>query len=129
VRLLVDTNVLLALVDERLYAIAEPLRDAVTDSAAVVHASVASLWEIAIKARLSKLVLCSPVRLLPELMRPLGLQLISINHAHVLTDVQPEPATRDPFDRLLLAQCMVENLRLVTTDRALAAHPLAWRAT
>jgi PIN domain nuclease of toxin-antitoxin system len=128
VRLLVDTNVLLALVDERLHALPRSMRDAVTDSAALMHASVASLWEIAIKTRLRKLVLSSPVGLLPELMRQFGLQLISINPAHVLTDVQPEPATRDPFDRLLLAQCVIENLRLVTTDRALAAHPLAWRA-
>ena len=45
----------------------------------------------------------------------------------LLADAEPEPQTRDPFDRLLLGQCQVENLRLVTLDRALAAHPLAWR--
>ena len=33
--------------------------------------------------------------------------------------------TRDPFDRMLLAQCQVEGLRLLTIDRALVAHPLA----
>lgn len=37
--------------------------------------------------------------------------------------------THDPFDRLLLAQCRVEGMRLVTRNRALAAHPLAWRET
>ena len=42
-------------------------------------------------------------------------------------ELDPEPPTRDPFDRLLLAQCAVDNLRLVTVDRALAGHPLAWR--
>ncbi|MGF1549428.1 MAG: hypothetical protein ACFBQW_02680 [Sphingomonadaceae bacterium] len=35
--------------------------------------------------------------------------------------------TRDPFDRLLLAICQVERLRLLTTDQRLADHPLAWR--
>lgn len=54
--------------------------------------------------------------------------LIVINHRHVLTAPEPEPATRDPFDRLLLAQCSVENLRLVTLDRALGSHALTWRA-
>jgi PIN domain nuclease of toxin-antitoxin system len=128
VRLLLDTNVLIALLDERLHAFAGPMRDAVTDPAAVVHASVASLWEIAIKARLGKLALGVSPTLLPELMQRIGLQLIAINHHHVLTVVEPEPATRDPFDRLLLAQCLIENLRLVTIDRALVTHPLAWRA-
>src|SRR6266852_8048821 len=119
-RLLLDTNVLIALVDERLHALEAPMRDAVTDSEAVVHASVASLWEIAIKARLGKLALAVSPTLLPELMQRMGLQLIAIDHRHVLAVVEPEPATRDPFDRLLLAQCVVENLRLVTIDRALA---------
>src|SRR5258708_15945474 len=104
------------------------MRNAVTEAEAVVHASVASLWEIAIKVRLRKLALGVSPTLLPELMQRIGLQLIAINHHHVLTVVEPEPNTRDPFDRLLLAQCLIENLRLVTIDRALITHPLAWRA-
>ena len=35
--------------------------------------------------------------------------------------------TRDPFDRLLLAQCSIEELRLVTVDRALTSHALTIR--
>jgi PIN domain nuclease of toxin-antitoxin system len=127
VPLLLDTNVLIALLDERLHTLARPMRDAVTHSEAAVHASVASLWDIAIKVRLGKLALGVPPMLLPELMQRIGLQLIAINHHHVLTGVEPEPP-RDPFDRLLLAQCLIENLRLVTIDRALVTHPLAWRA-
>jgi PIN domain nuclease of toxin-antitoxin system len=37
----------------------------------------------------------------------------------------PEPETRDPFDRLLLAQCRVEDLQLATVDRSLTGHRLA----
>jgi PIN domain nuclease of toxin-antitoxin system len=58
----------------------------------------------------------------------MGLVMLVINPEHVLATVEPEPATRDPFDRLLLGQCQVENMRLVTLDRALSSHPLAWRA-
>ncbi len=50
---------------------------------------------------------------------------MAINEHHAIAEVLPEPATRDPFDRLLLAQCLVEGLRLVTVDRALVGHPLA----
>ena len=127
-RLLLDTNVLIAVVDERLQELQALMRDAVTDAEAAVHVSVASLWEIAIKVRLGKLALGMPPVLLPDLIERIGLQLIAIDHRHVLASVEPEPATRDPFDRLLLGQCLIENLRLVTMDRALAPHPLAWQA-
>ncbi|MDP4006098.1 hypothetical protein Q8W67_21930 [Methylobacterium sp. NEAU K] len=50
-------------------------------------------------------------------MRP-----ITASHA-----VDPMPPTRDPFDRMLLVQCLVEDRRLVTVDRALHTHPLAPR--
>jgi PIN domain nuclease of toxin-antitoxin system len=125
---LLDTNVLIALVDARLDALDRSSRDAVTSPAAVNHASVASLWEIAIKMRLGKLALGVSLRLLPELIERMGLGMLVINPEHVLATVEPEPATRDPFDRLLLCQCQVENMRLVTLDRALSSHPLAWRA-
>ena len=82
----------------------------------------------AIKTRLGKLTLGVEPRLLPKLMERMGLLLLAINSDHVLASVEPEPPTRDPFDRLLLGQCQVENLRLVTLDRALSSHPLTWRA-
>jgi PIN domain nuclease of toxin-antitoxin system len=42
----------------------------------------------------------------------------------MLASVDPDPKTRDPFDRMLLAQCEVEGFRLLTIDRALVSHPL-----
>ncbi len=62
---------------------------------------------------------------MPDILSSAGLELIPINEHHVLAAVHPEPVTRDPFDRLLLAQCSVEELRLVTIDRALISHELA----
>jgi PIN domain nuclease of toxin-antitoxin system len=127
-RFLLDTNILITILDARLDALDRSIRDAVTSPDAVNHASVASLWEIVIKVRLRKLALSVEPQLLPGLMERMGLQLLMINSDHVLASVEPEPETRDPFDRLLLGQCQVENLRLVTLDRALASHPLTWRA-
>jgi PIN domain nuclease of toxin-antitoxin system len=64
---------------------------------------------------------------IPAALLVSNVQLLTIEAPHVLAVVHPEPDTRDPFDRLLLAQCQVEGLRLVTTDRVLAIHPLAWQ--
>ena len=55
------------------------------------------------------------------------LTILRIDVPHVTALVLPEPPTRDPFDRLLLAQCQTEGLQLVTIDRALVEHPLAFR--
>ncbi len=55
--------------------------------------------------------------LLPELLYDLGSEPFAVNEHHVLAIVEPEPMTRNPFDRLLPAQCQAEGLRLVTIDR------------
>lgn len=125
-RLLLDTNILIALIEQRVRPLGHQFEECLAAPENVLHASVASLWEIAIKFRLGKLPISVPPPALPELFLNVGLPLLSIEVAHVLAEVAPEPDTRDPFDRLLLAQCQVEGLRLVTTDRALAVHPLAW---
>jgi PIN domain nuclease of toxin-antitoxin system len=65
---------------------------------------------------------------LPAVFLDLDVLLLTIDERHVLAALDPEPVTCDPFDRLLLAQCGVEGMRHLTVDRALAAHPLAWRA-
>jgi PIN domain nuclease of toxin-antitoxin system len=95
---------------------------------AQLFVSVASLWEIAIKSRLGKLALRFPVEALESFVEGIGAALLVIDARHVVTAADPEPNTRDPFDRLLVAQAQIEGLRLVTLDRALANHPVAWRA-
>jgi PIN domain nuclease of toxin-antitoxin system len=126
-RLLLDTNILLAVIHERVDSLGRQLIGALRAPTAELHVSVASLWELAIKVRLGKLELRVALPELPPLLGDLGLGVLAIESSHALAEVDPEPGTRDPFDRMLLAQCAVENLRLVTTDRVLSAHPLGWR--
>ena len=93
-----------------------------------IHVSVASIWEIAIKVRQAKLALPLAVPGIEERLTDLGWSVLPIGASHVTVEVSPWPETHDPFDRLLLAVCEVEDLRLVTRDRKLVDHPLAWRA-
>ncbi len=125
--LLLDTHFLLDLIGASSAPIDAGHAALLADVEVVRSASIASIWEIAIKYRLGKLTLSTPLADLPAVFLDLGVSLLNIDHRHVLATLDPEPATRDPFDRLLLAQCQVEGMRLVTVDRALAAHPLAWR--
>jgi PIN domain nuclease of toxin-antitoxin system len=127
-RLLLDTHVLLALIERGARSLPAGVAALLGDQESEHHLSSASLWEIAIKSRLGKLRLEVKLGALPELLEGLGVRIVVIDERHALAEIEPEPTTRDPFDRMLLAQCQVEGLKLVTIDRALVAHPLAAKA-
>jgi len=124
-RLLLDTHILLALIERRMAGLPVSVQALLGDPHNEHHLSAASLWEIAIKSRLGKLRLRPNLTALPELLSGLGIAIVPINEHHALAAVKPEPKTRDPFDRMLLAQCHIEGLRLVTMDRMLVSHPMA----
>lgn len=116
-RLLLDTHVFLwwQLDDARLSGDA---RESIA-GADVVFVSAASAWEVAIKMSLGKLVLHTPFAkgVLAAGFAPLA---VDFAHAEALTELPMHH--RAPFDRLLVAQAMVEGLTLVTHDRTLERY-------
>jgi PIN domain nuclease of toxin-antitoxin system len=129
VRLLLDTNILIPVLDRKFERLSAEMRLVVGAAQDAFLASVASLWEITIKSRLGKLPHFLPLDAIPGALSDAGIEALPITAQHVLHDLEPLPPTKDPFDRLLLAQCSAEGLRLLTMDKKLAGHPLAWQAT
>src|SRR5207244_1068951 len=81
--------------------------------------SIVSLWEIAIKNSLGKLPLAKPFeQLMPEQLQRNGFEVLGLTVAHTARLAQLSFHHRDPFDRMLVAQCQVENLPLVSGDDA-----------
>lgn len=126
-RLLLDTHIVLAFLRQEFDRQYPELHGFFSSTNVVGLVSVASLWEIAIKSRLGKLDPGMPLENMSTTLEEADLSILRIDIPHVITAAEPEPETRDPFDRLLLAQCQTEGLLLVTVDRALTAHPLAFR--
>jgi PIN domain nuclease of toxin-antitoxin system len=94
--------------------------------------SVASVWEMQIKLQLGKLRLERPLAELVEAQRRAnGVEVLPIQLEHVLALEQLPAHHKHPFDRLLLAQALVENLVIVSGDPMLASYPatIAWQAT
>jgi PIN domain nuclease of toxin-antitoxin system len=90
---------------------------ALISGSVAVHVSVASVWELTIKAMLGKIEI--PAGLAARLVDQ-GLTVLDVTavHAEGIRDF-PELLKHDPFDRLIVAQAAAEALRLVTADRVL----------
>lgn len=88
-------------------------------SSALVYASAASVWEIAIKQSIGKLDVPTDLGfLLPRMQfTPLA---ITIEHAQRVAELPRHHG--DPFDRLLIAQAQIENLSILTADPLFARY-------
>ncbi|MDQ3134594.1 MAG: type II toxin-antitoxin system VapC family toxin [Acidobacteriota bacterium] len=79
--------------------------------------SVGSLWEIAIKVSIGKLSLPDSYdKFIPQQMALNDIEMLPLNLAHLEVVVTLPLHHRDPFDRLLIAQAMVENVPIVSAD-------------
>jgi PIN domain nuclease of toxin-antitoxin system len=121
-RLLADTHTLLWFLqgDKRLSKKAATLLES---PESLVFVSIASVWEIAIKISLQKLrISYSLDKDLPQLLQDCGFHLLPVSCAHVARIPSLPFHHRDPFDRLLITQSLVENLRIVTQNPQFSAY-------
>ncbi len=123
---LLDTNVIIALINQTQDRLPRRIQQLLGDASAKLVASVVSPWEISIKSAVGKLELDEEVSELGTLIPAYGVTLLPMTIDHALEVAHPEPATKDPFDRLLLAVCASEGLKLLTTDTKLAGHRLVY---
>ncbi len=87
--------------------------------------SVASGWEIVTKEATGRLRLAEPARqLIPEQLEANGFLVLPLLLEHALRAGGLPGHHRDPFDRLLVAQAMVEGLSLVTADDQVRRYPV-----
>ena len=86
--------------------------------------SVASLWEIVIKCGVGGLRIADPARSLPDWLARLGARVHAIEAAHAYALYGLPPIHRDPFDRILVAQAMAEDLPLLTSDERIRQYPV-----
>lgn len=121
-RALLDTHALLWFVlgDARMSATAT---SCIVDSTTTKLVSPASYWEIAIKISLGKYSLAEPyVDFMRHAVEGNGFEILPIDYRHTAALIDLPMHHRDPFDRLLVAQALVENIPLLSNDPALGAY-------
>ncbi len=121
-KLLLDTHLLLwaAGQPEQLSAAARKLIDAPQNE---LIFSSASIWEIVIKHGLKRQDFEVDIRLLRRGLLDNGYIELIINGSHALAVDTLPPIHKDPFDRILIAQSMVEGMLLLTADPVIARYP------
>jgi PIN domain nuclease of toxin-antitoxin system len=122
VRFLLDTHVLLwgAVEPERLPGSADAL---IEDPDNEILFSVVSLWEIAIKTARGRDDFRIDAGLFRRQLLDNAYAELAITGAHVVALAALPLLHKDPFDRMLVAQAMVEGVTLVTRDPAVARYP------
>lgn len=121
-KLLLDTHLLLWAAGEpdRLSAEARAL---ILETGNELFFSAASLWEVAIKNGLGREDFAVDPRLLRRGLLDNGYSNLSIASEHAVAVDSLPSIHRDPFDRLLVAQSLVEGITLLTSDELVAQYP------
>ena len=95
---------------------------------AEVMASVANLWELLLKTRKKDALLTDPLAWWEKYVLATRIPTLGIRTGHVMALGKLPEIHKDPFDRILVAQAIVEKLPLVSKDSHLAAYdiPMIW---
>lgn len=89
------------------------------EDAESVHLSAVTGWELATKVRIGKWPEAEALsRDLPKVILEFGLRTVSVTMDHARQAGSMPGAHKDPFDRMLAAQAIIEGMGLVTADRA-----------
>src|ERR1017187_9530279 len=121
-KLLLDTHLLLWASEDspRLSALASSL---IADSENILFFSVASIWEISIKhAKGLESFHARPGTVWEGLLEN-GYAELAVHGKHAVAAGSLPPIHKDPFDRILIAQAMVEGITLLTADATIAQYP------
>jgi PIN domain nuclease of toxin-antitoxin system len=104
-------------------------REWIEDEANAKWVSAASLWEMAIKISLGRLSLEQPFEvLIPSQLELNGFSLLPLRISHIAKTIPLPFHHRDPFDRVLAAQCLAEEMAVVSADAVFDKYsiPRCW---
>ncbi len=122
---LLDTGVWLWSVGDS-QRIPRKARELLADNSQVFFLSAVTSWEVAIKTAAGKLELPEPPgSYVPSRMVRQGLRPLPVSHQHALAVFGLPAHHKDPFDRLLIAQALLENLTVLTADRRFGEYEVA----
>ena len=121
-KLLLDTHTFLWLVEGN-PKLTSAANTALADSQNELFLSIASIWELAIKVNTGKLALSATLDIyVDQWMQTYLIQELAVSKLHAVATTKLPQLHRDPFDRMLIAQSISEQMTLVSGDSQIAAY-------
>ncbi len=118
-QILLDTHILIWLVENPAH-LSQKTLDVLMDIKNKVYYSLGSIWEIAIKSSIGRIDI--DIYLLVETLEQNDIKPLPINIPHILKVKDLPMLHKDPFDRILIAQSICENLTFFTRDEILHGY-------
>jgi PIN domain nuclease of toxin-antitoxin system len=115
-RILLDTLVFIWFVEDD-PQLADRTKLIIEKSTNNIYLSIASIWEIAIKMQLKKLDIEKTIEEIIDLVAINGFELLPILPEHIFRLTTLDFHHRDPFDRIIISQGLVENQAIVSRDK------------
>lgn len=122
-RYLLDTHVLIWYINGDKVLSARHI-DLIEDTKNKLSISIVSLWELTVKMSLNKLHLNKSLKELEGYFLEKDFEILNISFEHLTTLFQLPYHHRDPFDRLLIAQAISDELTIISTDQYFEAYPV-----
>ncbi len=120
--LLIDTHVFLWMYDEH-EKLSKTAKTLLTDFENDLFLSTVSIWEIQIKFKSGKLRLDDPIEvMLDEQMQANNMIILDVKRSHAVNIINLPTFHKDPFDRMLISQAMIEDLSVMTADPQFADY-------
>ena len=122
--ILIDTQAIIWFAENN-NQLSKTARAAIEDVENTCYVSMASFWEMSIKINLGKLTVNGLT--LSEFMDEVAendFKTLDIQRPHILENERLPLYHRDPFDRLIIAQAIADNMTIVSSDDAFDAYPI-----
>jgi PIN domain nuclease of toxin-antitoxin system len=117
-KFLIDTHTFIWLIDDD-PKLSNNCKGLIEDGDNEIFISIASLWEMAIKISIGKLKVAGVLQQMIEEIYIRDIRILPINPSHVLKVETLPFHHKDPFDRIIAAQSLVENITVISIDEIL----------
>lgn len=114
-QLLIDTHIFLWFVSGS-NKLSQTARNLIEDKTNEIFISIASLWEISIKTALGKLAISGSYETVIDDVVDNSIEILPINFAHTVLQNGLAFYHKDPFDRIIISQAIVEGMNFISAD-------------
>jgi len=121
---LLDTHAVLWFLNGDEMLLSDTAKDIIQDQQHAKFVSMASVWEVGIKINIGKLVFPQNTSGFIEQIKKNGFELLPISENHIITLEQLPLIHRDPFDRLLVAIAISEQMGFISCDANIKLYPV-----